>query len=104
MNMDTNREREIIGMIKGELIKFSEKLEGYKVVLFGSRAAKNPKERSDFDIGIIGDKKYPVKLFYELDDKLQDLETLYEIDLVDLNSVSERFRNEALKNVFVLYE
>ncbi|MFO7446730.1 MAG: hypothetical protein R6W90_10205 [Ignavibacteriaceae bacterium] len=40
MDKPAGREQEIIKMIKNQLTEFSENLEGYKVILFGSRAFK----------------------------------------------------------------
>ena len=78
-------------------------LRGYRIVLFGSRAAGNALERSDFDVGVLGDAPLPLKTFYEMEDLFDRIETLYRIDWVDLNRVSPKFRNEALKKTEPLY-
>ena len=98
------RETEIIKMISNVLKGFSTGLIGYKVILFGSRAKGEAGDRSDFDLAVIGKKPVPIKLFYEIKEKLNDLPTLYEIEFIDLNNVSEKFRKEVLKNHKVLYE
>ena len=33
-------------------------LRGYRVVLFGSRAAGDARDRSDFDVGVLGDAPF----------------------------------------------
>lgn len=98
------REQEILGWITTGIRRFGAELHGYKIVLFGSRAHGHPKSRSDFDIGIIG--KHPVTLstFFKIDSFLNELPTLYKIDWVDLNRADEAVRNNALKDVKVLYE
>lgn len=90
-------------MIKSACELRRELLMGRQVILFGSRASQQYKERSDFDIGILGEKSLSIVDFYKLKDVLDELPTLYTIDLVDFNKVSESFRNEALKNYSVLY-
>jgi uncharacterized protein len=78
-------------------------LRGYRVVLFGSRAAGDARDRSDFDVGVLGDAPLPLKTFYEMEDLFDGIETLYRIDWVDLNRVSPEFRREALKKSETLY-
>ena len=78
-------------------------LQGYRVVLFGSRAAGGARERSDFDVAVLGDAPLPLKTFYEMEDLFDGIETLYQIDWVDLNRVSPEFRREALKKTETLY-
>ena len=97
------REEEIIDSILGVLKKFSKQLQGFQVVLFGSRARGDAKARSDFDLGVVGRKSLDIKTFYEIDDKFDELENLYRIDWVDLNRVSSNFRRIALKNAVKIY-
>ena len=79
------REDTIKQLIKQEIIKVAPDLRGYRVFLFGSRAIGNARERSDFDIGIIGDEPISLQTFYKIDDFLDSIETLYKIDFVDFN-------------------
>lgn len=97
------REAEIVGMLKGVLAEFSGELEGRKIFLFGSRVTGKSRERSDFDIGVIGAEPLPLKIYYKMEDRFDDLPTLYRIDWVDFNRVSEKFRERAMKQVEVLY-
>lgn len=97
------REREILDEICGQLKKAKGELAGFKVFLFGSRAAGTAKERSDFDIGVFGAERLPLKTFHEISDLLDQVRTLHRIDWVDLHETSEQFRTEALKNAKVLY-
>jgi predicted nucleotidyltransferase len=98
------REKEIIEMINNVLKGFSTNLVGYKVILFGSRAKGGARDRSDFDLAVTGKNALPVKLFYDIKERLNDLPTLHEIEFIDLNKVSEKFRKEVLKNHKILYE
>jgi predicted nucleotidyltransferase len=94
--------------IKEEIRKVCALMEvdlcGYRVVLFGSRTAGTARDRSDFDVGVIGDGDTPLPLetFYKMEDLFDEIPTLYRIDWVDLNRVSPEFRCEALKQTEVL--
>lgn len=71
----------------------------YRVFLFGSRASGRARERSDWDIGILGPEDVPGHVMASIHDDLDELPTLHRFDLVDLHSVSETFRRQALKEV-----
>ena len=92
--------------IKAEIQKVCARmvadLHGYRVVLFGSRAARSARDRSDFDIGVLGDAPLPLATFYKMEDLFEEIPTLHRIDWVDLNRVSPEFRREALKQAEVL--
>lgn len=98
-----SREDQILTWITEGLQQFGSELSGYRVVLFGSRARGAQRERSDFDVGIIGESAIPLKTFYRISDFLDQLPTLYRIDWVDLNRASEALRRNALQNAEVLY-
>lgn len=100
---NTKREIEVIRMIKSVCQSKSKLLTNAQAVLFGSRTGKQYKERSDFDIGIISREPLNSADFYKLKDALDELPTLYTIDLVDLDRVSKAFRDEALINYTVIY-
>ena len=52
-----------------------------KVILYGSRAKGTALERSDIDIAVSG-----VKDFDKLSDEVEDLPTLYSVDLLNLDT------------------
>lgn len=58
-----------------------------EVVLFGSRAKGTARERSDIDIAVSGAED-----FEDLVEKVEDLPTLYSVDLVNMDTC----RNELL--------
>ena len=93
------RENVIKELIKQRVLQLGSELAEYRVFLFGSRVTGQSRERSDFDIGILGDRPISLHTFYRLEDMFDDIETLYKIDLVDLNRASDTFRTEALKAV-----
>ena len=97
------REHEILTKIRSQLERVKDELAGYTVYLFGSRATGTARERSDFDIGVYGDRRLPLRTFYRISDLFDQIRTLHRIDWVDLRETSEQFRNEALKNAEVLH-
>ena len=99
-----NQEQAVKLKIQAQLKKVGRELAGYKVVLFGSRAAGRACPRSDFDVGIIGERPIALTTFYRIGDILEAIDTLYTIDWVDLNRVAPAFRNEAMTTMEVLYE
>jgi len=98
-----SREDQILSWIREGLLRYADELSGYQVVLFGSRASRNHRERSDFDIGVVGSEPLPLQTYYRISDFLESLPTLYRIDWVDLNRAMNRLRENALKNAVVLY-
>lgn len=99
----STREDTVKELIRQQILKAAPELSGYKVFLFGSRATGMARERSDFDVGILGGQPVSLRTFYRIEDLLDSIETLYRIDLVDLNRASPSFRAQALKAVEVLY-
>jgi predicted nucleotidyltransferase len=103
-NGEGPRECQVRMMIIDVLEANADRLRGRKVVLFGSRARGTARPRSDFDVGILGEIPLPLNDFYAIEDMLDELPTLYRIELVDFARVSERFRRRALEQVEVLYD
>ena len=95
-------EKRIKEEIRKVCARMKEDLAGYRVVLFGSRVAGVARERSDFDVGVLGDRPLPLATFYKMEDLFDEIDTLYRIDWVDLNRVSPEFRREALKHMELL--
>lgn len=100
---DKKRELEIKNLLKKEFAHFDSYLKGYKVILFGSRAKGSAKARSDFDIGIVGKQSLPHKTFFEIEEAIEALPTLYKIDLVDFSTKNDSFKEEALTVYEELY-
>jgi len=71
----TTREETIKQLIKQQLRKAAPKMKGYRVLLFGSRVTGKARDRSDFDVGIVGARPVPLQTFYEIDDLLESIET-----------------------------
>ncbi|MDQ7009485.1 MAG: nucleotidyltransferase domain-containing protein [Candidatus Gracilibacteria bacterium] len=69
----------------------------FKAFLFGSRAMGNYKKNSDYDIGIIGEKRLSFQELMKIKNKLRELP--YLIDLVDFNAVDNDFKEIALNKI-----
>ncbi len=68
-----------------EIVAQCKKHGADKVILFGSRAKGTSLERSDIDIAVSG-----VSEFEELSEAVQEIPTLYGIDIVDLDTCANR--------------
>lgn len=73
--------------------------EEYRLFFFGSRVKGSSFPRSDIDLGFEGEGAIPAAIKLEIEEELQNLPTLYKIDLVDFKDVSESFKKTALKKV-----
>ncbi|MEK7528166.1 MAG: nucleotidyltransferase domain-containing protein [Patescibacteria group bacterium] len=72
-------------------------LQEYRVFIFGSRVTGGSRETSDIDIGIEGPKPVSIDILARIKGEIQDLPMLYTVDVVDFNTVSDDFRQIALR-------
>ena len=63
-----------------------------KVILFGSRAKETARERSDIDIAVCG-----VYDMEKLQEEIEDIPTLYTVDLVDLDTCENQLLLEDIE-------
>ena len=70
-----------------EVVKLCKSFGANEVILYGSRAKGTARERSDIDIAVSG-----VNDFDLLVEKIEDLPTLYSVDLLNMDTC----RNELL--------
>ena len=67
---------------------------GTKFYIFGSRAKGTYKEYSDIDIAVdLNNKKLDTDILGRILIKFQDSTLPYEVDVIDLNSIDEKFKN-----------
>lgn len=69
----------------------------YRVFFFGSRVAGGGSERSDIDVGIEGPEPIPFETMAQIRDEIEEIPTLYTIEVVDFKRVSDAFRTVALQ-------
>jgi len=96
VRMLTFREAQVKSMIRATLLLFSGELAQAHVYFFGSRINGQARERSDFDVAIDGSLPVEPRLFARIRTALDELPTLYQVDLVDLASVPASVRSEML--------
>ena len=71
-----------------------------KVILYGSRARGDHRQRSDIDLAVTGGDK--LNFYYDLDEKTS---TLLSFDLADLDShLSQDFLSEINRDGITIYE
>ena len=97
------RETEIKFLIAEVMHRNAERLRGHQVFLFGSRATGDAKSHSDFDIGVMGDAPLSLNDFYGIEDRLDELPTLYKIDWINFNRAFPRFSERAMQQVEVIH-
>lgn len=74
-------------------------LNSYRIFFFGSRVEGKGNERSDIDVGIEGAEEVPYEIMARIRDDIENLPTLYKIEIVDFKKVSADFREVALQHV-----
>ena len=76
---------------------------GTKFYIFGSRAKGTYKEYSDIDIAVdLNNKKLDTDILGRILIKFQDSTLPYEVDVIDLNSIDEKFKNLILDSLVEL--
>ena len=74
-----------------------QELPGCKVYVFGSRARNDYKQGSDIDLALdLGTKIDPSKI-YAIKDRIEESTVPLHVDLVDINTVSGKFKEEIEK-------
>ena len=71
----------------------------YRVFFFGSRVAGKGTERSDIDVGVEGPDPVPMMVLSAIQEEIDDIPTLYKIDIVDFRHLTPKFREVALQYV-----
>lgn len=91
-------QRSLQKQIENILIKYIS-LEDYKIFFFGSRVKGTNLEKSDIDVGILGQEQIPAEIKFQINEDLEKIPTFYKIDFVDFNTVPEFFKKEAMSNI-----
>lgn len=73
-----------------------------KVFIFGSRAIGNGRKFSDIDIGIESHKKISEELVEDIQEKFEESDLPYTVDVVNFSQVSDRFRDVAKQKIIYL--
>lgn len=88
--------RQVIDMTAEEVIQETAKLcrrfHAKEVILYGSRAKGTARERSDIDIAVSGAENFDL-----LVEKVEDLPTLYSVDLVNMDTCRNQLLLEDIR-------
>ncbi len=71
----------------------------YAVFLFGSRARQKMDRAADVDVGILGEKPFPIENIIELKNTVEESIVPYNVDFVDFYRADDAFKKIALKNI-----
>ncbi|MGN0482105.1 MAG: nucleotidyltransferase family protein [Lachnospiraceae bacterium] len=86
--------------IKNEILELAKKYQIQKVILFGSRARGDNKERSDIDLAVTGGNIAEFRLAVD-----EEVQTLLMFDVVNLDEPVQKPLLESIeKEGIVLYE
>jgi predicted nucleotidyltransferase len=77
-------------------------LKEYRLFIFGSRALGTASPTSDIDIGIQGSRVVPRHLLAALREDIKETPLLNKVDVVDFLTVSDDFRDLAMKNSIMI--
>ena len=94
--LDDATKNKIIGLL---LVLFPD----VKIYLYGSGARGTHRDRSDIDIALDAGENHPKLALGEAKSILEGTYIPYRIDLVDLNFVSEPFRETIKKDIVLWY-
>ena len=93
---------EEIKEILNKMVEFlKNEINPFAIILFGSYSRNTQNKESDIDIAIKGNN-IDLKKIYELKQKLEDI-SQKDVDLVDLDDISDVFRYEILMNGIKLF-
>ncbi len=99
-------ERESEDFIRQQILRVLWKyldLSDYSIFFFGSRVTGTGDDRSDIDVGIQGRCPVPVAVWGSIQEEMEDLDTLYKIDVVDFATVSDSFKEVASRRTQAIY-
>jgi uncharacterized protein len=75
----------------------SEKLPAAKIYLFGSRARGTNLSGADIDVALDNHLEIPLSQLFKIQQAIEDSDVPLMVDVVDLHSVSDEFKNQVLK-------
>lgn len=70
-----------------------------EMFIFGSQANLKKFKQADIDVGIKPKRALTLKKLAQIQNELEEIETLRPIDLVDFSAVDEDFKHVALSNI-----
>jgi len=74
-------------------------LKDYKIFFFGSRVHGGGDDLSDIDVGIEGTRRVPAEAMVSIREDIDNLPTLYKVDVVDFRRVPPAFYTVAKEHI-----
>ena len=93
----TMEEKEILGKVY-EIIQKTLKTQKFTLYLIGSRSTKEQGKFSDFDFVVKADKNIKEATFSKIVQRIDEIKTLYSIDIADFYTMSDDFQKIAMKH------
>lgn len=87
-------------LIKDILVKHIP-LNDYSLFLFGSRAVRNHRRRSDVDIGVWGNTPLSPIIKFKIEDEINESIVPYKVDIIDFSEVDDNFKKFAFEKINV---
>jgi len=72
-------------------------LDSLQDFLFWFPGQKDNFPRADIDIGIVGPEAIPAKIKLEIEEKIDNLPTLYKFDIIDFKKCLREFQERGIK-------
>lgn len=91
-----------VSLLKKEILRIVGvylNLKDYKVFFFGSRVSGGGDERSDIDVGIEGAERVPSKAMVSIKEDIDNLPTLYKVEIADFKRVPKVFYGVAKEHI-----
>lgn len=79
-------------------------LSDVNVWVFGSRAVKAKKKFSDLDLAIESKQILPISIISSLEHDFSESNLPFKVDVVDLNNISEIFRNKIQAEMILFWQ
>lgn len=102
MTNKINLEKKHLDVVKKLLDIYLSNDTQAKVYIFGSRVTNTAKDFSDIDIAINAGKKLSLSDLANLKDDFDNSILPYNVDIVDINDISEDFKNHILTTAVLL--
>lgn len=92
--------------LEKDLIDIIEKqinISQYQIFFFGSRVTGRGNDRSDIDVGIEGKKPIDFSRLSRIKADIENIRTLYKIDVVDFSDAGDNFKQVAKEKIEIIY-
>lgn len=93
-----NRRQQIFFWLR-EILKKNLTNTSYRAFVFGSQANLLELRRADIDLGLMAEDPLSTQQLSKINAEIEELPMLYNIDVVDFQTVDQQFKDVAMKNI-----